>query len=78
MNATSNTRWPADVYRFEAAVRRTAWAWLGERVGAVVARYKARRTIRVLSALSDGQLRDIGLFRGDIERVAAKTSFSRR
>jgi uncharacterized protein YjiS (DUF1127 family) len=78
MNTPSSTLRQAHMYRLEAAVRRAAWAWFREQVGATVARYKARRTIRVLGALSDGQLRDIGLFRGDIERVAAETSLSRR
>ena len=78
MNAPSNIRRPSDLYWLEAAARRAAWAWFRERVGATVARYKAQQTSRALGALSDGQLRDIGLFRGDIERVAAETSFSRR
>ncbi|MHA6347249.1 DUF1127 domain-containing protein [Roseivivax sp. CAU 1761] len=36
----------------------------------IVAWNDARRTVRALSALSDHELNDIGLSRGDIHRVA--------
>ncbi|MEM6488091.1 MAG: DUF1127 domain-containing protein [Pseudomonadota bacterium] len=35
-------------------------------------RMAARRTARVLSALSDRQLEDVGLTRGDVERMAER------
>jgi len=72
-----STRRPFD-YRFEAALRRAAWAWLGARtvsaVAAVAARLSARRTIRELELLSDRELHDIGLCRAEIEQVAASSS----
>ncbi|HLB15692.1 MAG TPA: DUF1127 domain-containing protein [Burkholderiales bacterium] len=74
------TRRPFD-YRFEAALRRAAWAWLGARivsaVAAVAVRHRARRTIRELGILSDRELRDIGLCRAEIEEVAAGSSGAR-
>ena len=75
-----STRRPFD-YRFEAALRRAAWAWLGERTASalatVAARLGARRTIRELEILSDRELRDIGLCRAEIEQVAARCPSSR-
>jgi uncharacterized protein YjiS (DUF1127 family) len=73
MNA-SNTRRPIATYRFEAAVRRTAWTWLGKQIAALIARHQALQTARRLSALSDRELLDVGLLRSDIERVAGKRS----
>ncbi len=70
------TRRPFD-YRFEAAVRRAAWTWCLGRIASAVARFKARQTARALALLSDGQLRDIGLLRADIERIAAESASSR-
>jgi uncharacterized protein YjiS (DUF1127 family) len=73
MNAT-NTRRPTDSYRFEAAVRRTAWTWLGKQIAALIAHHQALQTARTLSALSDRELLDVGVLRSDIERVAGKRS----
>jgi uncharacterized protein YjiS (DUF1127 family) len=70
------TRRPFD-YRFEAALRGAAWAWCLGRIASAVARFKARQTVRELALLSDGQLRDVGLLRADIERVAAVSASSR-
>lgn len=75
MNA-SNTR-PTDMYRFEAAVRRAAWGWFGIRAAAFVARHRARQTARLLSVLSDQELRDIGLLRANIVEAAAKSASAR-
>jgi uncharacterized protein YjiS (DUF1127 family) len=74
MNAPSNTRRPVDLYRFEAALRSAAWAWLAGAIASVVARYKARETLRELSGLTDRQLYDIGVRRTEIEDVAARSS----
>ncbi|HSD43006.1 MAG TPA: DUF1127 domain-containing protein [Burkholderiales bacterium] len=76
MNAPATTRRPADVYRFEAAVRRLAWTWLTERIAALVARYRAQQTVRELAVLDDRELRDVGLLRADIVQ-AAKTASAR-
>ena len=40
-----------------------AWAWVAEQ-------RRVNRTVATLSNLSDATLRDIGIERGDIERVA--------
>ncbi len=74
MRIPSNARRPVDLYRFEAGLRSAAWASLARAVASVVARVKAKETIRELSALSDRQLHDIGLRRADIERIAANGS----
>lgn len=77
MNAPFNSRRPTDVYRFEAGLRGAAWTWLGRVIASAVARLKARQTLRELNALTDVQLRDIGLRRWEIEDTAARTSWSR-
>jgi uncharacterized protein YjiS (DUF1127 family) len=41
------------------------------------ARYEHRRTLRLLSSMTDQQLMDVGLKRGDIE-AAARSAFDRR
>ena len=71
---TSSVRRPTYPYRFEAAVRRAAWGWLGRQIAAFVAWHQAARTARALSALSDQQLLDIGLLRGDIREAAVKSA----
>jgi len=76
MNAPS-TRRPTDTYRFEAAVRSAARAWVGRMVSAAIARHRARQTLRELNALTDRQLYDIGLRRADIEDAAAKGASAR-
>jgi len=65
---------PIDTYRFEAAVRRTAWGWLAGRIAMFVARHRARQTASVLAVLSDQELRDIGLLRAEIGAAAAKSA----
>jgi uncharacterized protein YjiS (DUF1127 family) len=70
MNAPSNTKRPVDLYRFEAGLRSAAWTWVARAIASAVARYKARQTARELSALTDEQLRDIGLRRAEIEAIA--------
>jgi uncharacterized protein YjiS (DUF1127 family) len=72
MNTSSNTRRPVDLYRFEAGLRSAAWAWVARAVATAVARHKARQTIRELGALTDQQLRDIGLRRAEIETIAER------
>ena len=72
----SNTH-PIDTYRFEAAVRRAAWGSLAERIAMLVARYRARQTVRQLAVLSDQELRDIGLLRGEIGEAATKSATAR-
>lgn len=72
----STTR-PTDTYRFEAAVRRAAWGWLAERIALLVARYRARQTVRQLAVLNDQELRDIGLLRAEIGEAAAKSAAAR-
>ena len=52
-----------------AAVNRF-FAHLGDVVGSIIKWNDARVTRNALSALSDRELDDIGLVRGDIERVA--------
>ena len=81
MQTPSNTPRPSTRrpfnYRFEAALRRAAWAWLGKRtagaLAAVAAQLSARRTVRELEILSDRELRDIGLCRAEIEQAAASS-----
>ena len=55
---------------------RRAKAWLRGRVNrlleAIAAKREMRRAIRELSALSDRELRDIGLTRSEILRVASQ------
>jgi uncharacterized protein YjiS (DUF1127 family) len=79
MNAPSNIiRRSTNSYRFEAAVRRAAWRSFGERIAALVAKYRARQTARELAVLSDRELRDVGLLRAEIDQAAADGSSSRR
>ncbi len=66
-----------NTYRFEAAVRRAAWGRFAERIAMLVARYRARQTVRQLAALSDQELRDIGLLRAEIGEAAAKSATAR-
>jgi uncharacterized protein YjiS (DUF1127 family) len=70
----SNSRRPADLCRFEVTLRSAAWVWVGRAFAAVIARHRMRQTIRALSATTDRQLFDIGLRRGDIKEVAARTA----
>ena len=56
-------------YGTAAAVNRF-FSQLGDIVGSIEAWNDARLTRKALSALSDRALADIGLVRGDIERVA--------
>ncbi len=56
-------------YGTAAAVNRF-FSQLGDLAGSVVAWNDARVTRNALSSLSDRELDDIGLVRGDIERVA--------
>lgn len=56
-------------YGTAAAVNRF-FSYLGDIAGDVVAWNDARVTRNALSALSDRELTDIGLCRGDIETVA--------
>ena len=55
---------------------RAAEAWLHGQIdrllGAVAAKRETRRAIRELAALSDRELRDVGLTRTEIERVASQ------
>jgi uncharacterized protein YjiS (DUF1127 family) len=74
MCTRSRIRQPVDVYRFEAVLRRAAWAWLGRRIAAFVAKARARRTVRELSALSERDLQDVGLLRADICAAAARSA----
>jgi uncharacterized protein YjiS (DUF1127 family) len=76
MNAPS-TRRPTDTYRFEAAVRSAAWAWVAKVVAAAIARHRAHGTMRELNALTDRQLCDIGLRRAEIEDAAARSVSAR-
>ena len=57
---------------------RTAWAWPGKVIAALVARSRARQTERELAVLSDRELRDVGLLRADLHRVAANGRGRRR
>jgi uncharacterized protein YjiS (DUF1127 family) len=63
--------WP---YRAESRAANTArWAHLltgmARVAGATVAEYRARRAARYLTGFDDLMLRDIGIGRGEIERV---------
>jgi uncharacterized protein YjiS (DUF1127 family) len=71
MNTRSSTRRPVDLYRFEAALRSAAWTSAARAIASAVARLGARRSMRELAALTDRQLRDIGLRRAEIEDGAA-------
>src|SRR5260370_12092361 len=55
---------------------RAAEAWLHGQIdrllGAVAAKRETRRAIRELAAFSDRELRDVGLTRTEIERVASQ------
>ena len=52
----------------EVAVRHAAWKWFCGWIANVIHQRLVRRTMRELQALSDRELRDIGLLRADIER----------
>ena len=53
-----------------ATVANRAVSFISALVGSVVAWNDARNTRNALSALSDRELEDIGLVRGDIDNVA--------
>jgi uncharacterized protein YjiS (DUF1127 family) len=64
----------------EVVVRRSVWNWFGEWIANFVrkriAERNARRAIRELEAMSDRELRDIGLHRADIERTVRSKPLS--
>ena len=74
MSTPSSIHRPVDLYRLEAGLRSAAWTWVARTVASVVARDKARQTLRELSALTDQQLHDIGLRRAELEAVAENSS----
>lgn len=69
----SNMQRP-QVYPSEARIARAGGAWFRERIASLVAKSKARHTVRELSSLSDRDLRDIGLLRADIPEVGIAAS----
>src|SRR4051794_32338389 len=73
----------SEMNRAQHAPARDHWNWTGSRrgiyrslaaavaglVGALAAEVAARRAIRDLARMSEHRLRDLGLSRGDVERV---------
>lgn len=58
-----------------AAAKRASRGSIFSRLTASISGYAAyRRTVTELDALSDRQLADIGVSRGDIQEIAAKVS----
>jgi uncharacterized protein YjiS (DUF1127 family) len=55
------------------ANRQTPWlGLLADAVAHVAKAARARRDIRLLSAMDDGMLRDIGIVRSDVERAVLR------
>ena len=69
----SNRHAASSAYGLEVVVRHATWSWLPTRVAAFIERcidaYRARRAVTCLdaTAMSDRELRDIGLRRTDVE-----------
>jgi uncharacterized protein YjiS (DUF1127 family) len=67
-----------DAYALEIVVRRAAWKWLRSRIAHFISKRiaarNARRAIQELEAMSERELRDIGLHCHDMQRTSRRQS----